>query len=234
MAAPSISFPVIDATPEERVDYLKKVGVYTTISLTIAAFSGVFSAVFLAPMIQGRWAPLIAVLGSWGIAHYVAPKFVYGTQKQFGLVLASVFEGVAFGWLLLSAMTISQAALGSPYTVIGQALAATALTAFGMVGYLWASPKDFSFIGAGLSMLGIPMLILMGVSFFFPLGGTFGLILSAGFVVFSAGALLYSTNRVLHELDTTMHVEGAYMLSMALLTLLWNIMVLLMRLTSRD
>ena len=54
MAAPSISFPVIDATPEERVDYLKKVGVYTTISLTIAAFSGVFSAVFLAPMIQGR------------------------------------------------------------------------------------------------------------------------------------------------------------------------------------
>ena len=83
-------------------------------------------------------------------------------------------------------------------------------------------------------MLMMPMLILMVVSFVFPIGGTLGLIMAAGFVVFSAGALLYSTNTVLHDLDTTMHIEGAYLMSMALLTLLWNILNLLMRLTSRD
>ncbi len=234
MAAPSISIPVIEAPAEERVEYLKKTGLYTAISLTIAAFSAVFSTLFIAPVITGRWTSLIVILGSWGIAHYVAPRFVFGTAKQAGLVLASVFEGVAFGFLLLTALYVSAAAHGNEFVLIGQAMAATALTAFGMVGYLWANPKDFSFIGAGLSMLGLPMLCLMGITFIFPIGGTLGLMIAAGFVVFSAAALLYSTNTVLHDLDTSMHIEGAYMISMALLTLLWNILVLLMRLTSRD
>ncbi len=234
MAAPSIGIPVIEAPADERIEYLKKTGLYTAISLTIAAFTAVFSTMFIAPLITGRWTSLIVILGSWGVAHYVAPRFVFGSAKQMGLVIASVAEGIAFGFLLLTAMVVSAANLGDPFTLIGQAMAATALTAFGMVGYLWANPKDFSFIGAGLSMLGLPMLILMAITFIFPIGGTFGLIISAGFVVFSAGALLYSTNQVLHDLDVSMHVEGAYMLSMALLTLLWNILVLLMRLTSRD
>ena len=226
--------PVIEAPPEERVEYLKKTGTYTAISLTIAAFSAVASAMFIAPLVGGGWPAIIVILGSFGIAHYGAPRLVFGQQKQAGLVLASVAEGVAFGFLLLTAMYVSAAELGNPYTLIGQAMAATALTAFGMVGYLWSSPKDFSFIGAGLSMLMMPMLILMVVSFVFPIGGPLGLIMAAGFVVFSAGALLYSTNTVLHDLDTTMHIEGAYLMSMALLTLLWNILNLLMRLTSRD
>jgi FtsH-binding integral membrane protein len=226
--------PVIEALPEDRVEYLKKTGTYTAISLTIAAIAAVASVIFIAPVVGGGWPSLIVILGSFGIAHYVAPKMVFGQQKQAGLILASVAMGVAFGFILLMAMYVSAANLGNPYTLIGQAMAATALTAFGMVGYLWASPKDFSFIGAGLSMLMLPMLGLMVMSFVFPIGGTLGLIMTAGFVVFSAAALLYSTNTVLHELDTSMHVEGAYMMSMALLTLLWNILSLLMRLTSRD
>jgi len=226
--------PVVEALPEDRVEYLKKTGTYTAISLTIAAFSAVASTMFIAPVVGGGWPAMIVILGSFGIAHYVAPKMVFGAQKQAGLIVASVAMGVAFGFILLMAMYVSAANLGSPYTLIGQAMAATALTSFGMVGYLWANPKDFSFIGAGLSMLLMPMLVLMVVSFVFPIGGTIGLIMSAGFVVFSAGALLYSTNTVLHDMDTSMHVEGAYLMSMALLTLLWNILNLLMRLTSRD
>ncbi len=234
MAAPSISIPVIEAPADERVEYLKKTGLYTAISLTIAAFSGIFSAMFIAPMLPGGAGLFIGCLGSWAIAHFVAPRFVYGEAKQFGLVLGSVFIGIAFGWLLLTAVVVSQAALGNPYTLIGQALAATALTAFGLVGYLWTNPKDFSFIRAGLSMMTVPMLIMMAVSLIFPIGGPIGLILTAGFVVFSAVALLYTTNQVLHDLDSSMHIEGAYMLSMGLLTLLWNILTLLIRLTSRD
>ncbi len=234
MAAPSLNIPVIEAPADERVEYLKKVGIYTAASLTIAAFTGIFSAMFIAPAVGYGWPSLVGILGSWGVANWVAPRFVFGAQKQFGLVLASVAFGVAFGWLLLMAYAVSGAELGNPFTLIGQALAAVSLTAFGMVGYLWSNPKDFSFIKAGMAMLGLPMLVLMGITFVFPIGGTLGLVISAGFVVFSVVALLYRLNSVLHEMDCSMHVEAAYLLSMALLTLLWNVLVLLIRLTSRD
>ena len=98
---------------------------------------------------------------------------------------------------------------------------------------LTALPRDLSYIGAGLSMLFLPMMILMAVSFVFPIGGPIGILISILFVGVSAAGLLYQMNKVLRELRSDMHVEGAYMITMGILILFWNILVLLMRLQRR-
>ena len=117
-----------------------------------------------------------------------------------------------------------------------QALVLTAIViGFGMTAYVWSSPKDFSMLGAGLSALFLPMLVLMGVGVVFPsmFGGPLGIALSAVFVIVSAGGLLYQINNVLHRLATNQHIEGAYLITMGVLVLYWNILTLLMRLNRR-
>ena len=75
------------------------------------------------------------------------------------------------------------------------------------------------------------MLIVMGVSFAFPslLGGTAGLLLGGLFVLISVGSLLYQLNTVMHRFTVSMHIEGAYTLTIGILVLFWNILSLLMR-----
>ena len=46
--------------------------------------------------------------------------------------------------------------------------------------------------------------------------------------------LLYNLNQVMHTLSTDQHIGGAYTITMGLLVLFWNLLVLLMRLQSRD
>ncbi len=144
------------------------------------------------------------------------------------------FQGIAMGFLLLSAVLVSQMAGLGVFALIGQALALTALTAVGMTMYVWSGPKDFSMIGGLLSALSLPMLALMALSFVFPIGGTFGLILCVGFVAVSAAGLLYQINQVMHQMRSDMYVEGAYMVTLGILILFWNLLTLLMSLTSRD
>ena len=90
-------------------------------------------------------------------------------------------------------------------------------------------------LGAVLSAVGIPMIVLMVVSFAFPglFSGPVGIGLTALFVLISAGGLLYQINTVLHKLRTDMHIEGAYLITLGVLVLFWNILSLLMSL-SRD
>ena len=59
-------------------------------------------------------------------------------------------------------------------------------------------------------------------------------LLSAVFVVVSAAGLLYQVNQVIHRLRTDMHIEGAYLITMGVLVLFWNLLSLLMRLNGRD
>ena len=109
------------------------------------------------------------------------------------------------------------------------------MTGMGMTAYVWTGPKDFSMIGGLLSAVFVPMLVLMAVSFIFPalFGGVLGTIMCAVFVVISAAGLLYQINQVMHQLRTDMHIEGAYLITMGVLILFWNILSLLMRLNRR-
>lgn len=238
MPLPYTSIPVAHAPADVRLAYLRRVLGLTFVGLMLAGGAGIATAIGLAAtggaLLSGFF-PMVIILGSWGVANYVARPMVFGANKMAGFVLGSVAQGIAMGFILLAAVLVSAGALGNPFTLIGLALGLTGFSGLGMAAYVWTARKDFSMIGAGLSALSIPMLILMGVSFAFPglLGGTAGVVVSGLFVVVSAGGLLYQLNQVVHDYDTDMHVEGAYTVTLGLLVLFWNVLSLLMRLTRR-
>jgi FtsH-binding integral membrane protein len=235
-AAMSMSEPVVYAAPSARVEYLRRVMVLTSAGLAAAAVSGTIGAMVVAsvPALQGYWVQLAGILGSYAVAHYVARGMVFGDNKLPGFALASVAEGLSMSWLLLAAVLTSEAVSGNPFLLVSEALTLTTLSGVGMAAYLWSRPRDLSLIAAGMSALSLPMLALMAISFVWPIGGAAGLFMAAGFVVISAAGLLYQLNTVLHELHTDQTVEGAYLVTMGILVLFWNILVLLMRLQDRD
>jgi len=234
--------PLARAAAADRVDYLQRVLLWTTGGLTLSGFTGAATAMglYLAGamgmnFLFNQWVSLGIILGGYGIAHYAAPKLVFGQAKVAGFGLAAIAQGVSMGYLLLFAVLLGTS-LGNPFGLVGAAMGITAVTGFGMAAYVWTGPKDFSMLGAGLSALFLPMLLLMGASFVFPgfFGGLLGIGLAALFVVVSVGGLLYQINVVMHRLNTQQHIEGAYLITMGVLILFWNILSLIMRLTSRD
>jgi modulator of FtsH protease len=190
--------------------------------------------IFVVPAIAAPVPSMVIMFGSYAIAHFVAPKMVFGEQKVAGFIVGSVFQGIAMGYLLLAAILVGQVVNGNPFGLILTALGLTGLTSAGMVAYVWANPKEFKMLGAFLSAMFIPMMILMVLSFVFPIGGTMGLLLTGVFVVISAAGLLYQVNVVMHKLNTDQHVEGSYLITMGVLILFWNLLSLLIQLTNND
>ncbi len=225
--------PLATVAPDERVAYLKKVLAWTAGGLGLSAASGIamMGVITAVPALWNQTIQIVVILGTWAIAQFVCRKMVFGSAKVPGFLLAAVCEGIALGYLLLTAVMVG-AASGNPLGLVSMALALTGLTAGSMAAYVWTSPKDFSMLGGGLAALSVPMLILMAVSFVFPsfLGGTLGIIVAGVFVVFSAGALLFQVNAVIHQLSTDQHMEGAYLITMGILVLFWNLLVLLIKL----
>lgn len=238
---PSYAQPLARAAASDRVDYLQRVLLWTTGGLTLSGFTGAATAMVLyvgASMgmnfLLNQWVSLAIIFGGYGIAHYLAPKMVFGEAKVAGFGLASIAQGVSMGYLLLYAVLMGTQ-MGNPFGLVGAAMGLTAITGFGMAAYVWTGPKDFSMLRAGLSAIFLPMLLLMGASFVFPglFGGVLGIGLSALFVLVSVGGLLYQVNVVMHRLNTEQHIEGAYLITMGLLILFWNILTLIMRVVGR-
>jgi len=234
--------PLVRAAAADRVDYLQRVLLWTTGGLVLSGATGATAAIGLyaaASMgftfLFNQWVSLAIIFGGYGIAHYAAPKLVFGKAKIAGFGLAAIAQGMSMGYLLLSAVLMGIQA-GNPFGLVGTAMGLTAVTGFGMAAYVWTGPKEFSMLGAGLSAIFLPMLLLMGASFVFPgmFGGILGIGLAGLFVLVSVGGLLYQINVVMHRLNTQQHIEGAYLITMGVLILFWNILSLLMRLTSRD
>lgn len=225
------------ARVDERNAYLRRTLTWTMAGLGISAATGVFSALVLAmvPVLMTGYLPMILILGCWAITNFVAQPMVFGGNKTLGFVLGTATQGVAMGFLLLVAAIVGKMSVGNPLIFIGLAGGLTFFAALGMAAYCSMAPRDFSMIGAGLAALSIPLLIVMAISFVFPamLGGTVGLVLSGLFVAISVGSLLYQLNQVMHRFTTSMHIEGAYTLTIGILVLFWNILSLLMRLNRR-
>ncbi len=220
-----------NAMPEQRVDYLKKVLILTLFGLGVSALVSTISAlvVGMVPLLQGRLAMFIVVLGSFFAAQSGCSRLIFGGQRLLGFLLATVFQGIAMGYLLLMALGVG-AGLGNPFILIFEAMGLVGLAAAGMTAYVWTTPREFSMLRAGLAALSLPMLVLMVVSFVFPITGVLGTMLTGLFVVVSAGGLLYQINTVMHRLRSSQTVEGAYLITMGVLILYWNVLTLLMRL----
>ncbi len=231
------SVAVSRASVEDRATYLKKVLGLTTVGVGIAAFVSVVTAGALAfvPALLSGFFPFVIIMGLFAVNNFVARPMVFGGAKPVGFALGMGVQGMAMGFLILAAFIVSGASFGNPFILIGLAMGLTFFGVLGMTAYVFVAPRNFSMIGAALSALSIPMLIAMVVGFAFPslLGGTFGLIVSVIFVAVSVGAVLYQLNEVIHRFTTDAHWEGAYTIAMGILTLFWNILSLLTRLSRR-
>jgi FtsH-binding integral membrane protein len=240
MAYPAYSHetPVADAPAESRIAFLRRVAGLTFVGLSVSALTSMVAAsIIMALGLFSTVAQLVIIFGSYAIAHYGARSLVFSestTTKYLGFFMGSVFQGIAMGYLVLTAVLMSSDLFGNPFVLIFQALSLVGLTTVGLTAYLLTGPKNLSFIGAGLAALTLPMLALMALTFVFPMNGVVGVLVSLLFVGVSVGGLLYQLNSVMHQLPTRMHVEASYVVMMGVLVLFWNILVLIMRLQSRD
>jgi FtsH-binding integral membrane protein len=230
--------PAIDAGDDARSSFLRKVGLWTAGGLLFAGSTAVVStgAVALVPALQNQWVSLGVMLGAMFGSQALGRSAVYSddaTTRTLGFVAGTGLQGVAMGYLVFVAMLASWSLYASPFVFLGQALALTGLTVVGMVAYLLSGPKNLSLVGGLLSALSLPMLFLMVVTLFFPVNGVFGVLMSLVFVAMSAGGLLYSLNAVMHQFSTSMVVPAAYHVSLGVLSLFWNLVVLLMKLQRR-
>jgi FtsH-binding integral membrane protein len=230
MPAYAVAAPAISGPSEDRHGFLLKTALWTLAGLIFSGGVGVLSTLSLAPLIaRTRFiGGGVVVLVTFVIAHWLCRKMVYGGAKIPGFILACAAEGAALGVLVLS--TIAQLGLKHGTALVIEALGITAATALGMVVYAWFSKGELKFVGAFLSMMSFPMLLVMILGVFVPIGGPIGIAIAAAFVLFSAGSVLYRLNYVVSQLDTGMHIEGAYEVCMSILVLLWNVIVLLRRL----
>jgi FtsH-binding integral membrane protein len=218
----------------ERYAFLRKVGLWTFAGLVAAGVISIGSTALVAPVVfqMGSWAALIVIFGTFALSHWVARKMVYSESTKIpGFVIAIAGEGIALGFLLL--VTVLNFGMAQGTGLIVQCMMITAASAGGMLLYVWFSKGEFKWLKALLAMLFMPMLVMMVLQVFWPVGGVIGLIISAVFVVVSAAGLLYRLNYVVHELDTHQHVEGAYEITMGILVLFWNLLQLLNRLKGR-
>ena len=223
--------PAVSGPSEARLAFLRKVGLYTFGGLSLTALVAVVSTFTVAPvLLQVRYGAMIGVLGAFLFSHILCRKMVYGAMKLPGFVLGMLGEGFSFSFLLfITIFGFGDLAVSEGIGVVAKAMAITAASGGGLFAYVWFNKSDLSMVKAGLSVLGIPMLVLMALQLFFPVGGTLGLVICAGFVLISGAALLHKLHVVVHEMDDDMHVEAAFEITMALLVLLWNVISLLNR-----
>ena len=238
MAVLSHTNPVIYEEASTRAAFLRKVGVMSFFGLIVAMATGTISAAVLmiVPGLLNQVVSIVVMLGAWGMVHFVARPMVYtesSATRGTGFLLGAAFQGIAMGYLLLAAVMTSLDLFGNPFVLIGQALGLTGLTAFGMMLYLLTGPKRLNYIAALMPMLGLPMMVLMVISFVFPVTGTFGILLSGAFVAFSACGLLYQLNTVIHKLPVNMATQASFEVMIGLLVLFWNVLSLLMRMQRR-
>ncbi len=221
--------PAYEAGAEERSAFLRAVAVRTLGGLAFTAVVSVLSMVFIVPTVfgWGTWGVLGVVYGSFLLSQTVARKLVYGEAKAGGFLLGTAMQGVALGFLL--AITLALGKVSDGVSVIGYALLMTVLASLAMLVYVSMEKREFSMLRAGLGMLFVPMLILMGLQIVFPIGGTMGLVIAVVFLAVSVGAMLWKLNFVVHNMPVNMPTEGAYELTLGIVVMFWNLLSLLNR-----
>ena len=224
---------VANASEADRSDYLRQVSLWTLGGLTLTALVSLLSALWIVPAVYhgGKWAVIAVVYGSFLLSQTVVRKMVYGDNKILGFVLGTALQGIALGFLLM--ITLSFGDVGNGLALIGNCLVIVLLTGAAMTMYVTLSKHSFSLIGAGISMVTLPLLGLMALQLIFPIGGTLGIVIASVFTIISAATLLYQLNAVINKMHPSMAVQGAYELTLSLVVFFWNLLSLFNRLRRR-
>ena len=225
---------VLHASPADRSQFLTGVAGWLVGGLTLTAIVNIASVLFVVPAVMGlgQWGILAVIYGSMFLSQSVAKNMVYGESKLPGFVLGTVAQGISFGFILFATL-FGVGDIADGLLLVGQCMGMVVLSGAAMLVYVFTEKREFSLLRSGLSMMGIPMLVLMAISFIWPIGGIAGIALSAVFVAVSAGSLLYKLNHVVHTMDTSQTMEAGYELTLSIVVLLWNLLALFSRLRRR-
>ena len=125
---PSYAHPLARASAADRVEYLQRVLLWTTGGLFVSGVTGAATALALSialslniTILFNQWVSLAIIFGSYGIAHYAAPRLVFGRAKVVGFGMGAVFQGISMGYLLLAAVLMGSQ-LGNPFGMVSTAL----------------------------------------------------------------------------------------------------------------
>ena len=212
----------------ERSVFIRKT--YLNLALAFAVFIAVewwlmqwSGAVELAAKMTAGGANWLLVLGAFMVVSWVANSWAATAEnigKQYaGLFLYVVAEAVIFLPLMLLADAIAP-------DVIPQAAVMTAALAGGVSAYAFWSGRDFSFIGAFLTIVSFVALGIIVCAMIFGFG--LGLWFSGAMILFSAFVVLYQTSAIIHRFDSNQYVAAALGLFAAIALMFWYIVSFLL------
>jgi FtsH-binding integral membrane protein len=102
----------------------------------------------------------------------------------------------------------------------------------GLTTIVFATKKDFSFLGGILKIAGFVAFGLIISSIIF--GFNLGMIFSAAMVIFASAAILYDTSKVMHNYGKHQYVSASLELFASVALLFWDVLRIVMELTGRD
>ena len=219
------------APSRERVGFIRRT--YAHLAVAVAAFvgieallirSGVAEQFVRAVFVQkGAWLGLMILflVGSYAAQAMARSETSQGVQ-YLGLALYVGLEVIIFLPILTVAETFPQFK-----GVAAEAGVLTLLVFAGLTVAVFASGKDFSFLGTALWVGSFLALGLVICAVAFNLGGL-GLWFSFAMVALACGMIIYDTSNVLHHYRTTQHVAAALALFASVALLFFYILRILM------
>lgn len=169
---------------------------------------------------------VITLVGYFGLL-FATAKF-----RNSGLGLAFVFALTGFMGYTLGPILNSYLSLPNGGQVVMTAFTATGVLFLGLSGYALTSKKDFSFLGAFLTV-GIIVGFLAGLgALFFEMPGL-SLAVSAMFVLLMAGLILYETSNIIRGGETN-YIMATVTLYVAIFNLFTSLLHLLGFMNSED
>jgi hypothetical protein len=214
-----------NAIPSARAEFIRKT--YAHLGGAILAFALIEMAIFQTSLPEtiartlgsGQWTWLLvlgAFMGISMLAHRWAASEASVEMQYAGLGAYVLAEAIIFVPLLYLAARIA-----GPSTIQSAALL-TLMLFTGLTVTVFATQKDFSWMG---SLLGIGGMVAIGVVVCSVLFGlNLGVIFAAAMVLLAAGSILYETSNVLHNYRTTQHVAASLALFAAIALLFWYIL----------
>lgn len=196
---------------------------YMLLSMTLA-FSTLTAAVSMT-MGLSSMAGLVMSLVAMGLIWFVLPRTANSAAGIWVVFAFTGLIGAGLGPLLNRYL-----AMANGGQIIMQALGGTALIFAGLSAYVLTSKKDFSFlrgfVAAGMMLLLISVIFMLGASFFGYYFSTFHLILSAFVILLMSAAILYETSEIIHggETNYIMATSSLYLSIVNLFTSLLHLL----------
>jgi modulator of FtsH protease len=210
---PSYSAPATGLVPAATLPYLRRVYGLFTAGIATATAGGLVALYAGAPAEMPTSAGYVDVppLVGFVMQHYIVATLVYfgaffvasSMRRTPGLNVLALF-GYTFvtGLFIAPSIFFAQAMATHGATMdpspVRDAFLLTAASFTGLTGYVLVTRKDFSFLGASLSMGLWVVLGAMLLSFFVQSAALSLAVASVGVILFS-GYILYDTSRILRD-----------------------------------